>query len=332
MALWNGSNINSNDVALAFNRMWWPNTIYFGRRLYGFWYAITGMNEPGNYQDGRFGVETMSEMTGNKLELSLVADVPTWDKIGFGQPELETLTHTYNDAEFGGIEFDATHYNRTRAIPWSDMQRLKGDNLKTESYLENVINVEAEGYVKTVAADIHGNTNQTDTSLLGLQYLVSTTTTYGLNRSDAAHADWRSYVTNGGALSNLDPIQLAQANIRNRMGSGAMILTGVTLYQKIQSLLENELHGYSDPEWSAFSGQYVRFGNSVMVMDGNTPSGYVYILSPEHFKLAKSGEPVDPSQLMWDPSRKSAYVIPMNALLAFGCKNPAAQGLLTSTS
>ena len=334
MALWGPSGLNNNRVSLAFSKMTWNDIVSILARKYGFWYAIQMKQDIGtawSIKDGKLAFDFMEEVTGYKQEITFRGKQAAPQKIGLGTPEVALRGTNYDSNIWGGFQFDLCHYLYHQDITISEYEQLRGNEAKTEAALEAYRDYIAEGYDELIAGDCHGNTNQSQTTILGLPFLVSTTSAYGFDRADDAHIKFRSQVDDASSAALTK--HMLGVNQKKCYDAGAeelMGLTNIENYQDISDLLEGAIRITGDSEWESFKGKYCEYGGVKYVMDNRSAANTVYHLDPTQFKVTKNATPLNTTGIVLNPATQSSYILMTHLWLSIACKRPFCQGSIIS--
>lgn len=329
--LWTPSGINNNRIALAFSNMVWNEIVSILARRYGFWYALQMKQDIGNFnthnEGGKVTFGFTEEVTGYKMEVSFRGKQAAPQKVAFGSPETQLRSTNYDGTIWGGFQFDLCHYYYHQDIPLSEYQMLKGNDAKTEDALAAYRDYIAEGYDELIAGDLHGNTNQSQTSILGLPFLVSTSSAYGFDRTDAAHVKFQSQVDDASSAALTK--HMLGANQKKCYDAGAeelMGLTNIENYQDITDLLENAVRIGGDSQWESFKGKYAEYGGVPYLCDNRSAASTVYHLDPTQFKVTLNNNMMNMDGIIPNPATISSYILMTHLWLGIACKRPFCQG------
>ncbi len=334
MSLWTGTSLNNNRLSLMFNNMLYSGIISMTRRKNGLFYAIFGKDEVGAIVDKRLVFPSVGEVTGNKFEIQLSGRTRTIGTVAYGQAETQIVAGNYVNDTFGSFEFSLTHFSHKEFVPNSTFHQMRGNETKTQDYLTAIRNVLVESIENTIASHLHANQNQGELTIGGIPYIVDDSNTYGLNRASAGNENHQANVVPVGGAISLDTIQDAQNLCTIGGGSGRLAVQGSSVYGDIQTLIRNKVHAYSDPEWDKFGGNYVAFGPTIFVLDQRTEldsasAKQQYILSPELWKIVRKDEMMASQGIIYDPSRETSHVLPIEFYMGIGCGKPAGNAKLT---
>jgi hypothetical protein len=360
MAIWNGSVINSNDTAFVFNKLANRKAVPMVRRKNGFLYAILGKEEVGS-TPGVTGFQRLKSITGNKVEVRLlgavaspttVADANQTDAVDYANAATNGML---SNGAWGAAEFPITHYQWPFLITDSELQRYKGDELKTVAFMDEYFDRVMLSYEKVWGtqlsmANIADTTNMADSSrtvlgswvyaIAGSQNLSGASTdwanggTYGtINRADSGNADFRGNVyTNQGDLTLGKILTAKNACIING-GNPTVGIAGTTLYTKIEGLVSSYTQvAYAD-DWNKFAGAHTMYSGIRFVLDNYCASTVVGLLDPTTWQFYSNMTDFTTTGIIPDPSRRATYVLQTSPWVQNVCLSPnknAVIGGLTS--
>lgn len=327
MALWSNSSLNTNRVSLAFSNMAWNNIVDITRRKYGLWYAALGKMDKGAMVDNRLTFKEIQEVTGYKFEVTFQGKIPTYTKVAKGTPELQRVNYTYDSNIFGGYQFDLCQYYYKHPIPKSDYDQLRGNEMKTENYLNAIVKYCVAGLDNQISDDIHANVTQTETSIAGTRFIVADDNTYAFDRTDAANSKFQSQIDNASSAQlTLDMLALNQNKCIDGGGNPKLGLADIARYTDIQRLVQDQAFYTSHKDWDDFGGKWVGYGNTVYCMDNRTTANTVYHLDPEYWFLVRNQTPLNTEAIILDPTLVGGYCLPVHLYLGVGCVLPSGQG------
>lgn len=331
MALWSNSSLNTNRVSLAFSNMVYNEVVSITRRKYGLWYAIMGKMEVGAFVDGRLTFKEIKEITGYKFEVNFRGKVPTIQKVGKGSPELQRVSYSYDANIWGGYQFDLCQYWYKHPIPKSDYDQIRGNEIKTKGMLEEIVDYVVEGLDTQIADDMHANSNQTETSLAGIPFIIDDNTDYAFDRSDSANAKFESQVDDAASAQlTKHMLGINQNKCIDGGGIPTLGIADIERYTDIQDIVQESVRAVADPLWDEFGGRWVRYGNTVYVMDNRALANTVFHMTPSEWFLIRNATPINTEGIVLDPTIIAGYVLPVHLYLGVGCRRPSAQGKITN--
>lgn len=343
MALWNGTSINSTATAMLFNQLYNLEAINMISNRTGLLYLIRGKSktEKDDYGGVRAKFDKIKKITGNKIEVKLLGKLVDWTSFTDITDEIATTTLANSADYWGAAEFNLGHFGYTHPIPDSEMDRIRGDEAKTRSFLGEVFKMLMASKEKYLAT----NLNATGAGVGGSRTVLGSwvhacsdgvTTgetdyaTYGtISRTDSANADFRSYVVGSVGDLQLDDIQGAINQVRVYNGSPDLAPCGLTVYNKVQKLIQPYSQVDYDEKMAKFGAPHVRFAGVNFCLDGYTPSGIMGLLDSESWVWYEKETPFTQSGVMLDPSRNATHIAKFNSWEQVICIRPKSNAKLT---
>jgi hypothetical protein len=345
MAIWaGGTTINSNELAMVFNRVYNKQAINIAKRRNALLYSIFGEDESGSIPlDAADKFNRDAVITGHKVEVRLVGTLPAPAYIADGSAELATVTlsSNYDSTAFGAAEFDLAHLQWTEPIPNHELYRFAGDEAKTASYLQEIFNRVMAGYEKKIGDDLNAQNAPARGAIGGWQYAVSDGVTSGessfavyggVDRSDSANSNYRASVRvpSGGTLT-LAGIRQAQDDVYIGGGTPRLGLCEQTVYELVQSKIESFTEIIQDNSgWTKFGGTFFSYAGTKFVLDQRSNAGVLGILDPSSFVfIYKNQGLTGPNAILPDPSRAAAHVMPTEVWCQLVCTKPNSNAKIT---
>lgn len=343
MAIWAGSNINTNETAMLFNQLATRKSISGIRKKNGFLYAVTGMDEPGATPGASAGFKRHTKVSGLKIEWRTQGEhigAPTF-RTKASATDSVSLTHNAN--VWGGQEVMLAFLTDTIPIPHHELDRFRGDELKTENYLQDVydaIELDIENKVGTQLAvtGATGIPGQTDTDKLGSwPYAIEgvdgawtdSSDDYGtLARDDSTNSWARGLVYASVGDLTLAKIRTAKNDIILNGGAPRFGVAGGTVYGRIEHLVEQYTQVMYDEKWSKFGGEHVKYAGIAFTLDYYAPSGYLGIMDPETWHLWENDKMPFTKGVVNDPTKVATYVIQYTKWLQNLCLEPRKNAVL----
>lgn len=338
MAIWNGTALNTNELALLFNRIAAKKAIPMVRKNHGLTYALLGKRE-NTSPDGMTRFQRLSTVTGNKIEVTLLGELDSPTTVADAN-QTDAATLTWNTDAWGGAEFALAHYAHTFTIPNSEYDRMRGNELKTANFIDDWLEKAMLSYQKVWGTAFHvtgsgGNPSRTvlgsvPYAIEGVDGTFGSSETYGtIDRNDSGNADYRGQVQASVGTLTLDKIRTSMYATKAYNGVPSVGVAGATVMNKIHQLVEAYTVVTYDKKWSEFGGSYVRYAEVDWLYDNDTPSGYAYLLTPESWQLyMKENVPFTESGIMLDPSKRATYVLPTQFWTQLVCLHPAQNAIM----
>lgn len=329
MALWQGTSINSNETAKVFNQLAEKRSIPMVVKLNSLLYAFMGKDDGTNPSTPN--VRQVPKITGNKYEVGLMGKLPSPAGISDGASEIASASLTYVSDIFGAAEFSMAHYGFVHPVPESEVDRFRGSEAKTLSYIDDVMTYLEYGYENKLATDLHASAAPSRTALGGWQYAVADDNTYGtIDRTDSGNADFRGVVCSSFGDTTLDKIQAQAINVvRGNMGKVNVGVAGTTLYSKIQKLVQPySIVNYSE-DTAKFGSDHVAFAGIKFLMDQRTTDGVIGLLDTRWWDLVRKDLPFTDTGMVFDFTKVSTYIINTRLWVQLVCKKPNANAKIT---
>ncbi len=331
MAIWAGSSINSNETAMVFNKLHNKSAVPIIVKRNATWYAM--MNKSVEGKRGGMKINRNPSTTGKKIEIRLLGALPTPASISRGSTELTAATISYNSAYYGGLEVDYALYGLVEGVPASELERFRGDEAKTLSYLDDVYKRVMYAYEKVYGDAFQANTAPSSTALGGWPYWVDDSNTVGtLDRSDSGNADFRGVVAATFGDTTVAKIQAQRNTARANNGNPDLMVMGTTLYSKYQQVIQpysQATYSASGAEWGADD---FTFAGMRGVLDQRTASGYIGLLDSETWTLYGRPDGMTRDGITSQPLLNSGYVMNTYMFLQVVCEKPNSNVKITGAS
>lgn len=341
MAIWDDGGINSNETSFVFNRLYDKKSTAIVRKKKGFLYAALGKPNIGK-GDKVPPFERQRNITGNKIEVRLLGELDTPVALARAN-QLDDVTLTWNSDARGGSQFGVSQWPWTKPIVRSEIDRFRGDEAKTLSYLDEIFEEVMLSFEKAWSTALNQvgsiNYNASESALGSYLYAImgidgawtTNPDTYGdLNRQDSGNSDYRGYYLGSAGTLTLPKIFTAKLAIEDYGGNATAGFASSGVYSKINQLLENQVYVTYSEEWNQFSGSYLKYNGTVFCYDPDTPSGYLSLITPESWRLYKRDDaPFTEAGLVpafW--KKGQPYVLPVNVWMQMICRHPAQNGIL----
>jgi len=320
------------------------NNFYFNKVVWGLrnraatWRAITGYKEQGVLDPvtQRLKIGGIEDVSGFEGAIQFNMALATFDKVDDTESELDVVTGEYiEDVE--EFSWKMCHYARTHFI--SDKRRkMNMGQVKTDNLMDVCMATNSRGLVKQMNQEFFADTDQTSTSIGGLQKIIDDDNTYGYNRANSKYADLRSYVASGATLTN-EKIALARTSVVDMGGQSEVAVAGATVYNYVEYLCAQRVSVQvkTDEKWAGFGGQILHYGNTVFSLDTDCPAQKMFGLSIEseegmkHWMVRKNESPmVGDDFVMARERRGHPWALPIDVYIWVGCATPGAQWRLDS--
>ena len=137
MALYDVSSINTNVLASVFNKLYSQKFVNTIRKKNGTLYAILGKPETGS-TPGLEAFEGLVTSSGNNIEARVMGKLRTTPTVASNSAAIGTVTLSYDADVFGAMLWDYTHFADTLPIPTNDLLKIRGNEMKTANYIDDL--------------------------------------------------------------------------------------------------------------------------------------------------------------------------------------------------
>lgn len=338
MALWNGSVINSTETAKVFNQLANLKSIAIVRKKNALLYKLIGKVEPNSLAKGFAKFERSSKITGKNIEVGLLGTLATTTKVADGAEELQSVSLAYDPSAFGAAEFPLTHYTLPYGIPASELDRYKGQEKKTASYLDDVMQRIMLSYENDMGTDLHSTSagqvigrktfgswlfGVSDGGASGSGETANAYRYYGtIDRQDAANADFRGIVAPSVGTWNLSTLRTYKNQADANGGTTDTIVLGTSNYTKAEGLVEAYQIVTDAKDMVDFGGQYFRYSGMDFMHDQRCPATTIGGLDSSSWLYVDNHEDFTSAGVIKDPTRMAAYVIPSQRWAQLICRKP----------
>lgn len=343
MALWAGSSQDTTAEAKLFNRLASRTSLPMVVSSNGLLYSFMGKPNDSDLMQMAAGNKQVrgwgktSVVTGDKVEQALMGSLPSPDYVTDGADELTTATPDYDANRHGAVSFEIAHLAKNLGIPASEYDRIRGDDAKTRNWIGEKFNEAMYGYENKLGTDLHANSTTAyparNKFASWITIVDDANTGYGLDRSDSANADFRSYVNSSTGNLDIPKIETALNTARARGGKPRVGVAGITLYGKIKQLVQAYSQAsYSKDGGAAFGSESVYYAGVEWLLDARCPDGVVGIFDPQHWLFIMSDVPFNNGGVVHDFTKKDSYVIPTKLWAQILCLMPKTQSKLSGAN
>jgi len=339
MAIWAGTNINSNETAMLFNQMWDRKGMAIVQKKHALAFAMLGKMDVKS-TPGITNFERTEKTSGNKVEKRLLGELYDPAEIA-DSAQTDAVTLSWNTDAWGGAEWPLAHFSHTFPIPNSEVDRIRGDEAKTLSYFDEFLEMVALSYQKKWGTRLNatgsGGLHARD-KFGSVPYCIEgvdgtwtdSADDYGtIARDDSANADFRGQVQASVGTLTLDKIRTSTIAAEAYLGDIKVGTCGSTVYNKIHQLVEPYSVVNYDAEWTKFGGKHVEYAGVKYAYDPDAASGYLILLDPTTWKLfMKENVPMTQSGIVFDFTKKGTYVLPTQFWMQWLCMAPARNAIM----
>ncbi len=240
---------------------------------------------------------------------------------------------TDEDEGITAAEYDWRQYYAAIKLKNIDVAKNSGASAVLRIVENEVMRAEmsiAESLDELFFLDGTGNSNK---DFLGLDAIVSTSTTLGgINPATAGNDWWQSSVTTGvGAITDFTGIRTRYLACSEGNDFPTNIFTTETLYAKIDGFFESNQR-FMDPTMANQGFETIMFHGAPISFDRNCQSGRIYFLNLKYITLYKLGDTWFKMSDWLEPVNQDVRV---KKILLYGqltASNRKRQGLMTGVS
>jgi hypothetical protein len=329
LALWQGTSLNTNILASVFNQVHNKKVVSMVTKANPLLYSFMG--RPG--EDGRSafnknlgGWMRSEKITGDKHEVRLRGALPTFAAISDGSDELTDATINYDADHTGSAVFLLAHYGLVHGVPDSEYDRIKGDEAKTLSWIDENHEYIVDGFAENMSDDLHENSTSAVPARDQFGSWVAAVddgNTYGtIDRSDSGNADYRGVVGSSTGALTLRKIQDKINECKDNRGKIRVGVMNTTLFGKFQDLVQPYSQATYDRDTASWGSDHIYFAGVEWLQDRNSPSGLVGGFDPKTWKVLWKDAPFTETGLIKDPRLKAGRIINCSAWLQNFCLKP----------
>lgn len=332
MALWAGTALNTNELAMVFNQVYNRKFIDQVHRKHGLLEALMGLSDV-NATPNMPAFERLKKITGRKIEVKLLGKYKDIGTLADGSAEVATTVGSHVADKFGAAEFDLTHYNDQEYIPRSELDRFAGDESKTLNYVEDIFDYVIASWHTTLAKAVSGAGDQSRTTMGSWEFAINNNTYGTIDRTDSGNSDFRGHEKSSFSTFSLDALQTELTTVwlagePDYMGAPAAIFTVILKAMRD----EGQLHYfYKDDGHLGAGGVSFSWAGMKIVLDKHMTSGTIALLDSSTWVFYMQDKDFV-RDIMPDTSKKSAWVINSDAWTALICKQPNANGHMSGVS
>ncbi len=329
--LWDNSQFNTTRSANLVNWVINRKAIAIATKWQGLLYAILGHPQVGKTPMDGLTWDRLEHQTGKKIEAKLRADLEEVEPMAFGAPEVAGRVRAYNNNIFGNAEWDWTMYVHNHDIPKSDMDMIRGDEAKTESYITERLDHVLDSWHNRLGNDINTDQDQGADGYGGWPFAVSASGVYGtIDRDLAVNSNFRG---NEVDCSSSDPSlsDLLSARLKAQVngGNARLVLANEEHYQTLAEEIQNKHNpGIEPKDWVRFGGEYYAYGKQILLLEQRAPSDEVGVLDPDTWCFTLKEGSLSSEGVMRDPGSEHGFVLPFDAYGGLVCKHPGANSKL----
>lgn len=338
MAIWDGGSLNTNELASNTNK--WdslnfsPIVVKRQMLLYAMM-ALRGLG--GNAEIPNWNAVFSDPLVdgGNNLVVRLLGELETISTLADAN-ETDAVAWNANTNRFGAAVFAWTHYSHNEAVPDHEYDLIRGNEAKTESYMQDTLQALAESRRDTIATAINSTNNQARTTLGGWEYAVDSTGTYGTLTRAGDNPNWSGNETDVGGDGGLDDLDDMKLDVQQDGGNASVGVCGKVPFNKIK----RETRGYTaalPTSWRFWEGGgLLHYDGTTYGFEHRCTSTVCGLLTPSTFAFYRQA-PLDGDAAFEVLDQKIMKAVLKGAKLgfalrdwtAFVCRHPGANGKLT---
>lgn len=337
MAIWDGSSLSTDALSSAVNKWDSLNFSPIVVKRNALFYAMLGLSGlSGNVEVPNWNklFSTDYEPSGNNLNVRMLGELETISTLADAN-QTDAVSWNNNPNAIGGATFAWTHYSHNEAVRDSEFDLIKGNEARTESYMQDMLSRLAESRRDTIGTAINSTSDQARTTLGGWEYAVDATGTYGTLTRAGDNPNWSGNETDVGGDGDLDDIDAMKLDILQDGGNPTVGLAPKVPFKK----LKQELRGYAaavPSSWRFYEGGgLVHYDGTTFAFEHRMTATVVGMLTPETFRLyrqAPEGESafeVIDQKIMKAILKGAKLGFAFRDWTAFICRHCGANGKLT---
>jgi hypothetical protein len=337
MAIWDGSSLNTDALASAVNKWMELNFTPIVVKRNALLYAMMGLSgASGNVEVPNWNsvFKKDYQVQGNNLVVRLLGELETISTLADAN-QLDAPTWNNNPNALGAAVFAWTHYSHNEAVRDSEYELIVGNEARTNSYMEDVMQRLRLSWQDTIGTAINSTSDQARTTLGGWEYAIDSTGTYGTLTRAGDNPNWSGNETDVGGSGGLDNLDAMKLDILQDGGNPTVGLAPKVPFSKIKQ----ELRGYTaaiPTSWQFYEGGgLLHYDGCTFAFEHRCTATVVGMFTPDTLRLYKKGEgakieDVMPKEIMRAVTKGASLGFTIREWLAFVSKHPGASGKLTN--
>lgn len=336
MAIWDGSTFNTDALASATNRWMELNFTPIVVKRNALLYSMLGLDgASGNKEVPNWNnvLKKDYEVRGNNLVVRLLGELETINVLAAAN-QTDAATWNNNPNALGAAEFAWTSFWHNEAVTDRDFKLIRGNEAKTASYMEDVMQRLRLSWQDTIGTAINSTNAQSASALGGWEYAVDATGTYGTLTRAGDNPNWSGNETDVGGAGDLDDLDAMKADILQDGGNPSVGVAAKVPFNKIKQ----EMRGYAcaPPEsWKFYEGGgLVHYDGTTFAFEHRCTATVVGMFTPDalRFYMDDQGVAIDvlPKEVMKATLKGCSLGFAIRAFAAFVVKHPGACGKLTN--
>lgn len=338
MAIWDGSALDTDALSSNVNKWMDLNYVPIVVKRNALLYSMMGINGPGGNAEVPNWNSLISKdytVQGNNLVVRILGELETISTLADAN-QLDAVTWNNNPNRFGAAVFPWTHFSHNEAIRDSEYDLIKGNEARTNDYMQDCLNALVESWRDIIGTAINSTNDQARTTLGGWEYAVDATGTYGTLTRAGQNPNWSGNETDVAGALSLDDLDNMKTDIQADGGSATIGLANKVPFNKIKA----ETRGYAQAvpsSWKMYEGGgLVHYDGTTYAYESRCTSTVVGLFTPSTLRYYQKDEKTEVQTLSQEVMMallKGAKVgFAIRQWNAFVCKNPGANGKIVGVT
>jgi hypothetical protein len=310
MSLWDSLNLKTTDDAMIFNQLYNTKAMALMSRSRPLLYAGLGIMTPAATPLGETTFKKLTKVTGNKVEIKVMGKTVTPKYLATPADELAAVDFagTYANDYWGAMEFALAHLAYTHPLPDSEIDRIGGDEAKTNSFYDETFQLLVESWLKMYGTEFHAAQAPARNAIGGWPWALSdgieaagAYKLYGLlDRSVAGNEDSQAYVLDCSGSFTMKKFRKMRNRIKRNGGTAKLAVVNEDGYTEIETMLDGYAIITADNgnEWRRFDGEWVQFGRVKFALDADCPASQVGLFDTDYVAVWANKSPFTRSGVM----------------------------------
>jgi hypothetical protein len=287
--------------------------------------------------DGYVSAERLQWTNGQKFMFPVAASNESIGTIANQAAAIAARSRDAMNNLFLSSEFNMTHFSKKWDLDNYDLDLIQGGEpgAVAGDYLTAVRDSVAVWMLNTLQTQFCTSQTQARSTLGGLPYIVDDANVYIGDRSDAAHTNIKSYVSNAAAAINLTGnVLVAQTAVQARGKYPTLGVLPTALHAKLHGqVIAAGFYTQNQTADSVGNPAFIANGTRFVLESGldTSFSGHMYLLNEEDWKFFMNKESMA-ATLMDDPAGEDSRVLHMRLYAGVACLNPKRQAKITGLS
>lgn len=335
MAIWDGSSLNTDALSSAVNKWMDLNFTPAIVKRNALLYSMMGLNGlSGNTEVPNWSslFKKDYQVQGNNLVVRILGELETISTLADAN-QLDAVSWNNNPNRFGAAVFSWTHYSHNEGVRDSDYELIRGNEARTASYMEDVLQALKLSWQDTIGTAINSTNDQARTTLGGWEYAVDATGTYGTLTRAGDNPNWSGNETDVAGAGDLDDLDAMKLDILQDGGNPTVGVAPKVPFNKIKQ----ELRGYASAvpdSWKFYEGGgLVHYDGTTYAFEHRCTSTVVGMFTPDSLRFYQKDETTEvktlPEEVMMALLKGAKLGFSIRQWNAFVVKHPGSCGKLT---